>query len=289
MSQTWMTTVAAGFALAVAAAPGWGSSVLWGVTNGTGDSGWWTGGEIFTVDTGTGAVSVKATYPQSTLLAFGDIAVTLTGDVYVTYYGDNGFDKLAKVNTATWGFDWVQDLGGWNDQVNALEFLGGTLYGVTGGGIPADLLQFSLTGAGATVTNLGNIGINSDGDLAQNPADGTVYYTSWETGNTSELNVVQFGPPPAKTGKEIGTLSGWSGMAFADGELFAGTYWNQNLYTLDFGTANPSHTATLKWDLSGSLGGTITGLSYAVPEPLTLLAIGLSVTGLGAYVRRRIH
>jgi len=64
------------------------------------------------------------------------------------------------------GFDWVQDLGGWNDQVNALNFVGGTMYGVTGGGIPANLIAFTLGPGGATATNLGNIGTNSDGDLA---------------------------------------------------------------------------------------------------------------------------
>jgi len=77
--------------------------LLWGVTNGTNDAGWWTGGQIFTVDTTSAAVSIKASYGSSTLKAFGDIALSSSGDVYVTYYGDDGFDKLAKVNATTWG------------------------------------------------------------------------------------------------------------------------------------------------------------------------------------------
>ena len=90
------------------------ADTLWGVTNGTNEN-FYTGGQIFTVDTATGSVSVKASYGTSTVLAFGDIAVRNNGEVYVTYYGQDGFDKLAKVNTSTWGFDWVQDLGVWND------------------------------------------------------------------------------------------------------------------------------------------------------------------------------
>lgn len=267
------------------------ADVIWGVTGGTGDNGFWTGGEIFTVDTQTGAVSVKATYDNTIMIAFGDIAVRANGEVYVTYAAgfDDGFDRLAKVNTTTWAFDWVQDLGSGNDQVNALEFIGDTLYGVTGGGVSANLLQFTLTGSGATVSNLGNIGTNSDGDLAQDWASGAVYYTSWEAGNTGELNVIDFGPPPSKTGVEIQTLSGWAGLAFdSSGTLWAGTYWNQNLYTMTTGAAP---TATLAYDLSGSLGGTITGLSNPPPIPappaVVLGGMGLALVGLTRSIRRK--
>lgn len=262
------------------------ATVLWGVTNGTNDGGFWTGGEIFTVDTATGPAVVEATYGTDQLLAFGDIAVRRNGEVYVTYYGVDGFDKLAKVNTTTWAFDWVQDLGGWNDQVNALNFVDDVLYGVTGGGIPADLIQFTLTGSGATATNLGNLGINSDGDLAVHPGTGQWYYTSWETGSTSELNTISFGPL-SKTGQEILTSSGWAGLAFGPGGLYAGTYWDQNLYTLDYDTPNPTHTATLVRDLSGQLGGNITGLSDAIPEPSSLLLIGGGLVALYAIRRQR--
>jgi len=262
------------------------ADTLWGVTNGTNEN-FYTGGQIFTVDTATGSVSVKASYGTSTVLAFGDIAVRDNGEVYVTYYGEDGFDKLAKVNTSTWGFDWVQDLGVWNDQVNALEFIDGTLYGVTGGGIPANLIQFTLTGSGATATNLGSLGTNSDGDIAKGP-DGQIYYTSWETGNTSELNVVTLSPVE-KTGKEIATSNGWSGLVASGWDLFATTWQDQKLYTLDYNTSNSTYTATMVWDLSTPLGGNITGLSaQAVPEPGGIVAlVGLGAMGLIGLVWRR--
>jgi hypothetical protein len=264
---------------------------LWGTTNGINDSGFWTGGQIFTVDTDTGAVSIKATYSSSTMIAFGDIAVRGTNDnpeIYVTYAVgfDHGFDKLAKVNPSTWAFDWVQDLGDNSNQVNALEFINGKLYGVTGGGIAANLLEFTLTGSGATVTNLGSLGINSDGDITRYPGNANkFFYSTWETGSTSELNVATFSPV-GKTGKEISTSSGWAGLVYENGNLWGGSYWDQKLYTLDWNTGNATHTATLVYDLSTDLGGGITGLSM-VPIPGALWLFGSGLLGLGLLGRRR--
>lgn len=259
------------------------AGVLWGVTNGTGDAGGWTGGQIFTVDTTTGAVSIKASYGSGTMKAFGDIALSPSGEVYVTYYGDDGFDKVAKVNTTTWAFDWVQDLGGWSDQVNALNFVQGRLYGVTGGGTGANLIAFNLVPGGVTATNLGNIGINSDGDLARDPISGAVYYTSWSTGNTGELNVIDLaGPSLASTLETNG--SGWSGIEFtSDGTLWAGTYWDQKLYTIDPATG----LATPMFDLSGALGGPITGLSIQVPAPAAAWLVSLGACLVRGLRRRR--
>lgn len=287
MKRLFFTAFLAGLALTLMVSAA-SADLLWGTTNGINDSGFWTGGQIFTVDTATGTVNIKATYaPSQGVSAFGDIAVRANGEVYTTYMGDNGFNKLAKVNTTTWAFDWVQNLGGWNDQVNALTFKNDTLYGVTGGGIPANLIQFTLTGNGATATNLGNIGTNSDGDIAVRPSTGTMYYTSWETGNTSELNTINFGPPPSKTGKEISTSNGWAGLVFSQDSttLYAGTWNDQKLYTLDFLTANPNFTATVLYDLSGSLGGNITGLDQ-VPLPGTVVLLGSGLAGLAFYRRR---
>ena len=283
MQRTFVVGLIAALLFVGAAQAG---TTLWGVTNGTGDAGWWTGGEIFTVDTGTGAVSTKATYDSSTLLAFGDIAVRNNGEVYVTYYGQDGFDKLAKVNTSDWSFDWIQDLGGSNDQVNALTFVGDKLYGVTGGGIAANLIEFSLTGSGATKTNLGSLGTNSDGDLATHLSTGTTYYTSWETGSKSDLSEIVWSPVSKTNTKEISTSSGWAGLAFTGDTLWAGTYNDQNLYTLNYGGTSPI-AATVAYDLSADLGGNITGLDVQVPEPVSMIFFGTGLVGVAGLVTRR--
>lgn len=243
------------------------AATLWGTSHGA--SNFYTGGSIWTYDTTTKTLNVKATYDTSQLSAFGDIAVRANGEVYVTYYGDDGFDKLAKVNTTTWGFDWVQDLGGWNDQVNALEFINGELYGVTGGGIDAYLRKFTLTGSGATVADIGKIGKNSDGDLTMDPITGTVYYTSWE-GSATQLNTLDLSAPSRTIVDYItGGQNGWAGLVFSeDGTLWAGNYYENKLYTINKDTA----VAAFYDNLTGV--GTVTGLSI-IPEPATMLLLGL--------------
>lgn len=256
----------------IAAALAWAGAaqgtVLWGTSHAS--SGFWQGGSIWTYDTVSQTLDVKATYDTSTMIAFGDIAVRSNGEVYVTYAAgfDDGFDKLAKVNTTTWGFDWVQDLGDSSSQVNALEFIDGQLYGVTGGGINANVRQFTLTGSGAIVTDIGYIGTNSDGDLTKDPLTGTVYYTSWE-GSATQLNTLDLTVPSETIVAYItGGQNGWAGLVFGeDGTLWTGNYYESKLYTLNKSTA----VATFFDDLTGV--GTVTGLS--VPEPATLVLMGL--------------
>ena len=283
------------------------ATTIWGVTNGTNDT-FWSGGQIFTVDTATGNVAIKHSYTKAatTIQAFGDIAVRANGEVYVTYLTnasyptDYAFVHLAKVNTSTWAFDWTQNLytveAGNNSGVNALEFIGDELYGVTGGlGPAANLIKFTLTGSGATPTNLGSLGTNSMGDITTGP-DGRIYYTSVETAGTSELNVVTLSPL-TKTGKEIATGSDWAGLVGADGKLWAGRCYAggtwpdtsgaaEMLYTLDYDTTNATYTATMVYDLNGSLGGAITGLSV-IPEPVTMAGLMLGIGSIAGYVRRR--
>lgn len=263
-------------AVALALASTAQAELLWG--NSHAASGFWQGGSIWTYDTATKTLDVKATYDTSQLIAFGDIAVRANGEVYVTYYGDDGFDKLAKVNTSTWAFDWVQDLGGSADQVNALEFIDGELYGVTGGGIDAYVRKFTLTGSGATVMDIGKIGINSDGDLAKDPLTGTVYYTSWES-SASQLNTLDLSIPSETIVALIsGQPNGAAGLVFgADGTLWTGNYNENKLYTMDKTTA----VVTFFDDLPGV--GTVTGLSVPEPMTLSLLAIG----GLSLIRRKR--
>ena len=255
------------------------AAVLWG--NSHSAAGFWQGGSIWTYDTATMTLNVKATYDTSQLIAFGDIAVRSNGEVYVTYAPDfdSGFNMLAKVNTTTWGFDWVQNLGGTSDQVNALEFIDGELYGVTGGGIDARVRKFTLTGTGVIVTDIGKIGTNSDGDLTRDPVTGIVYYTSWE-GSASQLNTVDLATPTqAMVAYITGGQHGWAGLVFDEGgTLWAGNFYENKLYTMNKSTAVATYFDTL----TGV--GTVTGLS-TIPEPATIALLALG----GVLLRRRIR
>jgi hypothetical protein len=268
------------------------ADTLWGVTNGTGDAGFWSGGEVFTVDTSNGNVSVKATY--NNMKAFGDIALNSGGDVYVTYATDfgSGFNKLAKVDTSNWTFTWTQTLP---EQVNALTFINGKLYGAAGGGSFDMLYRFDTLDGVTAPASVGPAGLlGSDGDLFHNPATGKTYnvYTPGSIGNLVELNTT------TGAGTVIGTLNstaqfgttnggqdyGWSGMEFdSNGKLWAGTFWDQNLYSRPDVLAGSN--VALEYDLSADLGGTITGLSIPEPASLGLLAIG----GLALLRRRSIN
>ena len=257
---------------------------LWGVTNGTNNAGFWSGGELFTVDTTTGAVSVKQSYTN--LLAFGDIAVNPYGEVYVTYAPDwGGFNKLAKVNTSTWQFDWSMNLP---TQMNALTFVGDKLYGHAGGGSLDGLFNFSVLDGTTAPTFIGNSGfLGSDGDLAYNNLTGKLFniYTPGAVAQFVQLDInsgagTLLGPFGNTAG---GQQYGWGGLEFTpDGELWAGSFWDKNLYQYVAGNPVAVH------NLNGKIGGTITGLSHPIPEPAFFQMGALAaMSGLGLLRLRR--
>lgn len=248
------------------------SETLWGVTNGTGDAGPGSGGEIFTFDIATGAVQVLATYAAPGLLGFGDIAVRDNGEIYVTFANSaGGYNRLAKLNTTTWTFDWIEDLSG-TGAVNALEFIGGRLLGVTAGA-SASLLEFILETDGASVRTLGTLGNGSEGDLAAD-GEGAVWYTAAESGSTA-LYTVEPGPPTTKSAGVVMSRGGVSGLAFDRyGMLWAGAHDAQTLFTV----RAPFAAVVDGFDASATLGGGIEGLSrpgsYAAALRTNLLANG---------------
>jgi hypothetical protein len=276
-----------------ATGPAEAGEVLWGVTNGINDSGFWTGGEIFTVDTGTGAVNVKHAYAYNNnstdVRGFGDIAISPSGGVYVTYYSnDTGdFKTLAKVNTSTWAFEWTQTMP---VQINSLEFVGSTLYLHAGGGAVDGLYKLPSPDGTTDPTFIGNSGyLGSDGDLAYNKLTGKMYnvYCPASTGYLTELNLVTgAGTQIGAFGNTQGSMTyGWAGLAFdGNGKLWAGTYWDQKLYSRS--DVSATGTISMEYDLSASLGGNITGLS-TIPEPGTLSLLAAAGLGMFCYALRR--
>ncbi|MBN1395348.1 MAG: PEP-CTERM sorting domain-containing protein [Pirellulales bacterium] len=268
--------------------------VLWGVTNGINDTGFWTGGEIFTVDTGTGNVAIKAAYAYSgaagDVRGFGDIAMNGNGDMYVTYYSDGAgnFKTLAKVNTSDWSFEWTQTMP---EQINALTFVGDTLYAAAGGGAVDNLYKFNSLDGTTAPTLIGASGyLGSDGDLFYDAPNDKLYnvYTPNSTGNLVELNrttgvgtLIGTLNGTAKFGTTTGSVNyGWAGMEFdSAGKLWAANWNDQILYSRP--NLLPGSDVVQEFDLSTSLGGNITGLS--IPEPGTIaMLIFAGLTALAA-------
>ncbi len=303
LSKTTKTMLGLSAAAALFAAIGTAgqarADVFWGTSFLT--TSFWSGAQLWKVDTSTGHVNIIANYPTTTILpsngggilAFGDVAPGPDGNPYVTVYtskSTSGFDQLAELNATTGAI-----VNSWNitntsvgqTGINALDSgPGNTLYGIEGGGVNnASFVQITLDASGNFLsrTDYGNAGNASDGDLAGPIANGDYYATFWSsTGST--LNTVD---PITGNGVTVGPNTGISptggsvaGLAIAkDGTLWAGSYNNRELYTLPLtGGNNPV------WDLSSQLGGNITGLDET-PEPATLALLG--VGGLGLLLKRR--
>jgi len=279
--------------------------VLYGCTNGTGDSGFWTGGDIFTVNTSTGAAVVLKSYTQAGdgIYAFGDIAFT-THHLYATVWNTTSYDftTLVKMDflgniVNSWNIGaYGTDGSGAQRQVNSLHGANdNTLYGIEGGGVSnADLVRFDLDPNGDLIirTDLGVVGNAADGDLANNPETDVWYGTFWSaTGST--LDTITLSPVGKTVGPNTGMDAGGgacAGLEFTTvgydytdgltGTLWAGTYNDQKLYSIDSLTTG-GHT--MRYDLSPVLGGTITGLTIPEPATMSLLVLG----GLALRRRRR--
>ena len=289
-----------------------GATTLWGTSYRTTD--YYSGAQIWTVDTTTGNVNMLKTYDPNSdkieghgIKGFGDIAQADNMYLYVTVLteGTQSFDLLAKINSSdgtilnTWDicdtfptYTYTHGMDGSNVRatVNSLRAVGNTLYGIEGGGVSnASLLKIDLDANGdfVTRTDYGNAGYMADGDLAIDPTTGTWYGTFW-TGAGSTLDTIDPATGNGTTGPNTGILSlggTVAGLAFDEnGKLWAGSWADRNLYSINSLSTGGN---TLEYDLSSDIGGNITGLSNVVPEPVTMAGLMLGIGCLARYVRRR--
>ena len=286
------------------------AAILWGTSYLTPT--YFSGAQVWTVDTGTGTVQMLKSYDPTVdmidghgITGFGDIAQAANSYLYVTVktMGTGSFDLLAKLDPSngsilgSWSiidtaYSFGMDGSGVKATINSLQAVGNTLYGIEGGGVNnASLVQIALNAGGDFVsrTDYGNAGDMADGDLAIHPTTGVWYGTFW-AGTGSTLDTIDPVTGNGTTGPNTGITSGGgsaAGLAFDEtGTLWAGSWADRNLYTVSL-----SGGSTSGWSLSSQIGGNITGLSDVVPEPATIIIwslLGLgSWLGLGVWRRRR--
>ena len=285
-------------AMATAAQAG---SLMWGASS----PGWAVAGpEIFKLDTSSGQVVSGSTWTYSDwnwimgIADSGDYLYATANDLT-----DAGNVKLRKIDrtdgTVLSTTDVAGLLGTDYSHINALEYVDGTLYGVENSTwddtyrgsvivMPLDTSGEVLSASvGATV------GPNPDGALEHN--DGTFYASDWKSGGDpgeswiATLDAADiadstktFAKSPY-TNPASGLIDGWQ---FDENGGFIGVSWqNTGLYNIDPATGE---TTTLYQAITGVTNGhTMSGLDAVVPEPLTMLAVGSAVAGLGGYIRRR--
>jgi hypothetical protein len=299
--------------------------ILWGVTGAR---------EVFTVDTATGVVTILSSDPVN---LFGDIAMTPNGNLYATGAADpdflilapnaqwainfNDFHRLdpATGNVMTTWSNLFTDAG--FHRCNALAAESSTsLLAIEGGavctswGYPTGprLLRITLDAAGnyVSITSLGPIAAAgasafcccSDGDLDRDPFSGKWYAGFWDTLG-SEMLELNLANPSASVSISQSSITYEGGFAFDSvGIAYAGSWADENLYTVNVVGGGSS----ILYDLSSDLGGAIYGLSRQFAAPvggewvpvnlfqlltpwiaLGLIALGIAVAGIKRFAFRR--
>lgn len=222
-------------------------------------------GNLGTVDVGTGAVNVVGNMKYT----MTDIAFAPDGTLYGTTFGD-----LYKISTTTAAATLIGSTGlsGGNALVFATD---GTLY--TAAFNSTNLYTLSV-GTGAA-TNLGNIGSASAGDLAFN--GGSLYLTS----TADKLVKINLSPVGGTNVGNLGFSSAYGLATAANGVLYgvAGT----KIYSID----PMSGAGTFVLDYSGHGLGAANGTSFiteaVVPEPSSIVMLGIAFTTMAAVAHRR--
>lgn len=263
--------------------------ILWGVT---------AASEVFTVDTATGVVTILASDPVN---LYGDIAMTPNGNLYATGAADpdfliqapgggwainfNDFHRLDPATGSvitTWS-NLFTDAG--FHRCNALAAESSTsLLAIEGGGVCTGgswgyltgprLLRINLDAAGnyVSITSLGPIAAIgagafcccSDGDLDRDPGSGKWYAGFWDSPG-SEMLELNLANPSASVSISQSNIQYQGGFAFdSAGIAYAGSWADENLYTVNVLGGGSS----VLYDLSSDLGGAIYGLSRQFEPPI---------------------
>ncbi len=289
---------AVGMVLAVTATAG-ATGLMWGSASPDWNSGN-LGPVIFMFDSATGSVNQTFQFGSWNWI----MAVADSGDyLYASHNtaSDYGNMKIAKIDrttgailsdTAINGF-----LGTTYSQVNSLDYVGGTLYGVENctwdttyrGHAVGISLGAGGDPSGAVVG--ASIGAAPDGALDYH--NGQWYASNWKSDSpasswiktTGDIMNTDFSNTVATSG--IGFVSGWE---FDVNGSLLGVTWNYNnfhVYSFDLGTGAATD---LGYNMKSQLPSNITmmgGMSEVVPEPLTMAGLALGIGSLATYLRKR--
>jgi hypothetical protein len=267
-----------------------GGSPDWGVP----------GPALFQLDTATGTVGTTYVYSDWNWIMAAQYAPGNTLYVSHNTIGDEYAFKLARIDAATGAVLSDTPLSALTGtdypQWNALEYLGGKLYGVEncsfGSGYTAGALRgytyqvdLDVNGDPTSATLGAYVGGAPDGALAYR--SGTWYASDWKTDTSSWIKkttdimntdfTADVGTSP------VGLIAGWDFES--DGDMLGVSwYYDFNVYQIDPSTG----AATALYNLGSQLPAQLTmfGALTATPEPASAVLLGLGLVA-GVLLRRR--
>lgn len=227
-------------------------------------------GRLGTVDVSTGAVNVVGNiHVGNSTVVMTDIAYAADGTLYGT-----SFTGLYTINTSTAAATYIGSTG--LSGGNALVFgTDGTLY--TAAGNSNNLYKLNVSTGHAT--NLGSVGAASAGDLAFN--GGTLYMTS----TANKLVDINLSPVGGTNVGNLGFSNAYGLATAADGVLYgvAGT----SIYSINTTTGAGTFVLNYGGHGLGVANGTSFITEATVPEPSSIVMLGVAFTTMAAVAHRR--